>query len=170
MFIIKSMESLEKYFTIKNSYRANYIKNNSSLDEDPSLESLFDNITSDVDIILSILKIPSSKVGYQYWKDAVFIYMLKEKNKLSICNEVYPLIAKKYETNTMAVERAMRVCLEKALFNISKCEFNIVSNYMYNYLLYPHNSEILCRLVELVSSEEFQTEKKKLRFNNTQIL
>ena len=163
------MEILENYYNLDNSYKKSYLKNNSVLnDNDESIENLFYNITSDVDIVLSILKIPSSKSGFQYWKDAVFIYILNEKSKLSICNEIYPVIAKKYSKTAMAVERAMRLCLENALFNISKCESNFISDYMYNYLIIPHNSEILCRIVELVVSKEFQREKLNLRFKNNQ--
>ena len=161
------MENLESYFNLSNSYKKNYINNNLVMKEsNPSIESLFYNITSDVDIVLSILKIPSSKTGFKYWKDAVFIYILNDKSQLSICNEIYPIIGKKYDKSAMAVERAMRLCLENALFNISKSETNIISNFMYNYLLIPHNSEILCRLVELIVSKEFQKEKLNLRFKH----
>ena len=160
---------IKKYLKIDNSYKTYYIKNNSAFEEvEPTTENLFYNITNDVDIVLSCLKIPSSKVGYKYWKDAVFIYILNQKNQFSICKEIYPTIGLKYDKSALAVERAMRICLENTLFNISKDQFNIISSFMYNYSIIPHNSEILSRLVELIVSKEFQQEKLNLKFLNNQ--
>lgn len=155
------MVELDKYLMIDSSYETIYKKNNSFLGEKEniSVESLYYNIITDVDIILNTLCVSPSKAGYRYWRDAVFIYITNFKMPISICNDIYPVIGLKYGKTSASVERAMRICFEDVMYNISKKESNYVIAYLKNHLLFPHNSEILLRLVELVVSKNFQSEK-----------
>lgn len=151
------MECLEEYLNINSSYKDYYIKNNDEIkSEIVTNQSLYFYICSDIEIILNGLNISPSKLGYRYWKDAVFIFLLNNGEHISICNDIYPAIAKRYGKTSMSVERAMRICLENAMYYNSKKEQCFVYEYLKNYLLYPHNSEILVKLVELVISKEFQ--------------
>ena len=111
------MVHLKEYLELDNSYKTIYIRNNKLLREDATMETLFYNISSDVDIILNLLNIPASRTGYRYWKDAVFITIMNSKFPISICNEIYPAIAMKYHKTGVSVERAMRVCFEDVLYN-----------------------------------------------------
>ena len=157
------MECLEEYLNINSSYKDFYIKNNDEITtETVSSQSLYFYICADVEIILNSLNISPSKLGYRYWKDAVFIFILNNGEHISICNKIYPSIAKRYGKTSMSVERAMRICLENAMYYNSKKEQNFVYDHMKNYLLYPHNSEILAKLAELVVSREFQKIKYSL--------
>lgn len=156
------MEDLKEYFDISVSYKEYYIMNNDSISEDVSLEKLFYNVDYDADIILRALNISPSKCGYRYWKDAIFIYICSGKSHLSICNEIYPAIAQKYGKTRMSVERAMRLCFENTMYYVSKKNANFIGDYLKNSLLYPHSSEILIKLVELIVSKDFQKNKFKI--------
>lgn len=156
------MDLIKEYMKKSTSYKDYYVSNNEMIDKDNcSVDELFSNINSDIDLVLSMLNISLNKKGYQYWKDAIFIYILSEKLRLSICNEIYPVIAKKYNKTPMAIERAMRLCFENSMYYISKNNTNIFSEYFKDCLLYPHNGEILIKIVELISSKFFQKNKHK---------
>ena len=156
------MDLIKKYMEKSVSYKDYYIDNNENLDKDNfSFDELFSNINSDIDLVLSMLNVPLNKKGYQYWKDAIFIYILSEKLRLSICNEIYPVIAKKYNKTPMAIERAMRLCFENAMYYVSKNGIDTFSKYFKDCLLYPHNGEILIKIVEFISSKSFQKNKSK---------
>ncbi len=60
----------------------------------------------------------------------------------------------------MSVERAMRLCFENVLYYCSKMEPNFVVEFFRNFLLHPHNSTLLIKIVELISSAEFQKRKQ----------
>lgn len=155
------MEICTDYLAYDNSYKSSYIKNNSLIKiSNPDVEELYQNITTDVDYVLTELCVSPRKNGYRYWKDAVFIFLLNNRSQIRICKEVYPVIAKKYGKTAMSVERAMRVCFEDTMYKVSKKTHNLITDYMRASLLFPHNSEILCRMTELVSSNTFQKEKQ----------
>lgn len=161
------MENLEEYFNINPSFKENYIKNNNLFEaEEVTTEELYDSINCDADLILGSLSISPSKCGYIYWKDAVFIYILMDKTRISICNDIYPIIAKKHNKTAMSIERAMRLCFENTMYNVNKKEKDpdFVCDYFKDSLKFPRNSEILAKMVELVVSKSFQKNKVKLDF------
>lgn len=156
------MEVINEYLNITASYKDYYLKNNSFIeDKNITSKELFFYVSSDVDLVLSMLNVSPSKSGYKYWKDAIFISILSQKTNLSVCKEIYPAIAKKYSKTPMAVERAMRLCFENVMYYISKTQNNMVGDYLKSSLLYPHNREILVKLVELIVSKSFQENKNK---------
>ncbi len=156
------METENDYLNYGTSYKELYLKNNIMLKHGASVDEVYECISVDVDFVLESLYITPNKLGYGYWKDAVFIYILSGKHHMSICNEIYPLVAQKHAKTPMSVERAMRLCFEDALYYISKNSENYVTRYFKNYLLHPHNGEIMIKLVEIISSSEFQKMKQKL--------
>lgn len=160
----KSMELLNEYLKVSSSYRDTYIKNNELIKDNISIEDLYYHVCLDVDIILNNLNVSPSRSGYKYWKDAIFLSIINPKSDISICKDVYVLISKKYNKTYSAVERAMRLCFENVMYYISKSENNIVKKYLKNSLLYPHNREILLKLVELIVSKNFQSNKYKIWF------
>lgn len=164
MCILLFMDCLDTYLNMTLSYKDYYIMNNEYLkDGEVSPEELFYNISNDVDIILNRLSISPSKFGYKYWKDAIYITILNNAGCLSICNEIYPTIAKKYHKTPISVERAMRVCFENVLYDNSRREPDFIFCFMKNSLLFPHNSELLAKLTELVVSKEFQKNKSSFK-------
>lgn len=156
------MEDIESYLSLNISYKDFYVENNSELSKSKqSMEDIYIEVSLDVDIVFSALNILPSKSGYQFWKDAIFLYLMTEKQKVSICNDIYPLIAKKYKTTKMCVDRAMRRCFENVLYFTSKNENNFICTYLKNTVLYPHNSELIVKIAELISSRKFQQNKLK---------
>lgn len=156
------MECEDIYLNLTKTHKDYYIQHNQLMNgADSSIEVLFDNISSDVDLILNCLNIAPNKCGYLYWKDAVFLFILSNNKRVSICNDIYPAIAKKYSKTAMSVERAMRICFENVMYYASKKD-NYVCEYLKDSLLYPHNSEILARIVDLIVSKTFQENKSKL--------
>ncbi len=154
------MDICNEYLDFDNSYKSCYIRNNNLIKiSNPSVETLYQSVMFDIDLVLNELCVAPSKKGFRYWKDAVFIFLLNQKAQIRICKEVYPAIATKYGKTAMSVERAMRACFEDSMYNVSKKEQNYITEFMKSSLLYPKNSDILFRLIELISSQSFQKEK-----------
>ena len=69
---------LKEYLELDSSYKSTYIRNNNLIkDNNETIENLFYHITSDADIVLNKLNISTSKAGYRYWKDAIFICIVE---------------------------------------------------------------------------------------------
>ena len=133
-------------------------------DNEISLQELYYNIYCDVETVLNALRISAKRTGFRYWQDATFIMINSEQINISICKDIYQTIARKYNKTPFSIERAMRLCFENTLFNISRLEKNLVTEFMKPNLLYPKNGEILCRIAELITSKKFQREKFLLKF------
>ena len=155
------MENIEEYLKINVSYKNFYIENNEDLKTDCSLHDLYLAVSMDVDIVFSALNILPSRSGYVFWKDAIFLYMISENKKPRICNDIYPAISKKYGNTKICIDRAMRRCFENVLYHASKNNTNFICAYLKNHVMYPHNSEIIVKIVELISSKMFQKTKLK---------
>lgn len=155
------MEITDTYLNFKPTYKYYYLKNNNIDSSKISNEDLFLMLMQDIDIIFNYLKISPSKTGYAYWKDAVLLSVLCEKEHLSICNDIYPMIAKKYNKSTISIERAMRLCFEDAMYN-SRGDENFIVLFLKHFLIQPQNSKLLMKIVELVVSVEFKRFKKSI--------
>ena len=71
------MDFKNLYLKFKPTYKDYYLKNNNIDGEVISTEELFILILRDIDIVLSVLKISPSKIGYSYWRDAILISIFK---------------------------------------------------------------------------------------------
>ena len=155
--------AINTYLNLNATFKHFYIKNHDYIiDENIEPEQLFFYVHNDTDIILCNLKVTPNKCGYNYWIDAAYLFLLSGKNRVSICKDIYQPIAQKYHTTTMAVERAMRLCFEDVMYNSKNTDNHIIS-YIKDYLIYPHNSELLIKLVELVVSNEFRQFKSTIK-------
>ena len=154
------MEIIEEYLKLSSNYKDEYIENNASIDiNNITSKNLYENVCYDVDIVLMALNISPSKVGYKYWKDAVFLYLLMSEKQPSICKDIYPAIGKKYSKTPTAIERAMRICFENVMYYLSKSKTTFISDYLKSSLLYPHNGELLIKITKFISTKEFQKNK-----------
>ena len=158
------MDSINSYITFNPTHKEHYIKynrdfNNKLADKD----NLFYCIANDVELILNCLKISPKKFGYDYWKSAVYIYIVSEKKQISICKDIYPVIANNFNKTTGSVERAMRLCFESVMHDIREVSDNYICDYIRKFLLNPRNSEILIKLTDLIVSDEFQRNKSKFK-------
>ena len=156
-------ETIDSYLSMHYSNKYYYMVNNPEITgKDVSLDELYHQVKQDLSIIFRVLKIAPNKNGFVYWFDAVFLNIITDKPHVSICKDIYAVIALKYNTTSMAVERAMRLCFENTLYDLSKQDNNYVISYFRNSLVYPHNSEILSKLTELMISKEFHLRKYNL--------
>ena len=157
------MENVNEYLNFKCTNKDRYVENNINLSQlDATDEKIYFHVCEDVDLIFKVFNIPQNKCGYLYWRDAAFLYIMSNDLKPSICNEIYPLIAKKFGKTKAAIDRAMNRCLENVLYHISKKGDSFLFTYFKNSLLYPKNGEILAMIVEVISSSKFQNSKMNL--------
>lgn len=154
------MENIETFLNFKPTHVDYYMKNNYIDENKITTDELYLKIMQDIELALHVLKIQSSRVGYEYWKDAILYCILTDKDHLSVCHEVYPMVAKKHGCTTISVERAMRLCFENTLYCIMH-DSNYIITFMKHYLVTPHTSQLLRKFVELIVSSEFR------RFKNT---
>ncbi len=71
-------------------------------------------LEADVTNIIHEIGVPAHIKGYQYLRDAIVMSVLDMDMLNSITKVLYPTIAKKYETTTSRVERAIRHAIEVA--------------------------------------------------------
>lgn len=158
------METTNTYIFFKPTYKDHYIKYNRDFNnKEADIDNLFYCINSDVEIVLNALKISPKKFGYDYWKNAVYINIVNGKNQVSICKDIYPVIAYNFNKSVSSVERAMRLCFESVMHDICEINDNYICNYIRKFLLNPRNSEILVKITDLIVSDDFQRNKYKLK-------
>ncbi|HEX3015917.1 MAG TPA: sporulation transcription factor Spo0A [Desulfobacteria bacterium] len=84
--------------------------NHDSIDTGARLRKLDVEVTN----IIHQMGVPAHVKGYQYLRDAI-IMVINEVNLLgAVTKELYPMIAKKYDTTPSRVERAIRHAIELA--------------------------------------------------------
>ena len=95
---------------IKNNMgRKTSIHNNEAREMDREV-----NLESDITGIIHDIGIPAHIKGYQYLRDAIMM-SVKDMDMLNCITKVlYPSIAKKYQTTSSRVERAIRHAIEVA--------------------------------------------------------
>ena len=71
-------------------------------------------LEADVTNIIHEIGVPAHIKGYQYLRDAIVMSVLDMEMLNSITTVLYPTIAKKYDTTTSRVERAIRHAIEVA--------------------------------------------------------
>lgn len=70
------------------------------------------NMESDISNLLHELGIPTHVRGYQYIREGVLLLYAGDSITCSVTKDVYPSIAKKYQTTSSRVERAIRHAIE----------------------------------------------------------
>lgn len=73
-----------------------------------------DNLEQDVTKLLHEIGIPAHIKGYQYLRDAIAISVEEKDLIVSVTKVLYPAIAKKHNTTSSRVERAIRHAIEVA--------------------------------------------------------
>ena len=72
------------------------------------------NLEADVTDIIHEIGVPAHIKGYQYLRDAIMMSVEDMEMLNSITKILYPTIAKKYQTTSSRVERAIRHAIEVA--------------------------------------------------------
>lgn len=77
-------------------------------------EYMRQNLEHDVTRLLHEIGIPAHIKGYQYLRDAIEISVEEEDMLISVTKVLYPAIAKRHNTTSSRVERAIRHAIEVA--------------------------------------------------------
>ena len=72
------------------------------------------NLESDVTNIIHEIGVPAHIKGYQYLRDAIAICVEEKEMLVSVTKVLYPTIAKRHDTTSSRVERAIRHAIEVA--------------------------------------------------------
>ncbi len=105
--------------------------------------------------IIHEIGVPAHIKGFNYLKDAV--YMVYEDRELlgGITKVLYPTIAKKYNTTSSRVERAIRHSIEVAWSRGSAEGFSKLYGYAINMKNEkPHNSDFIAMIAEKIRMDE----------------
>ena len=102
--------------------RIRYVKNNKRLQTNKRQALLADNseavsdrrLETDITEIIHDIGIPEHIKGYQYLRDSIMLSVKDNDVINSITKILYPTIAKKYQTTSSRVERAIRHAIEVA--------------------------------------------------------
>ena len=100
---IKSLTSKKEYRETKHTISEKHLEQKEVID----LEAIVTNIIHDVGV-------PAHIKGYQYLRDAIILSVEDMEMLHSITKVLYPTIAKKYQTTSSRVERAIRHAIEVA--------------------------------------------------------
>ncbi len=85
---------------------------NSVIDNRRTIDLYYSNLQISIAKLLHELGVPSHIKGYDYLTEAINLIYSDNNYKGAITKELYPTIAKKYNTTASRVERAMRHAIE----------------------------------------------------------
>ena len=109
-YLMKPVDSAvlaEKIVELMNSYEMTLKNMPSSLDPETQLEILVTNTIHEIGV-------PAHIKGYQYIRDAIIMTINDMDTINAVTKVMYPAIAKKYNTTSSRVERAIRHAIEVA--------------------------------------------------------
>lgn len=109
------------------------------------------NLESDVTEIIHEIGVPAHIKGYQYLRDAIVMSVNDMDMLNSITKILYPTIAKKYQTTSSRVERAIRHAIEVAW---SRGKMDTIDE-MFGYTIHngkgkPTNSEFIALITDRI--------------------
>lgn len=138
---IKQLKGISKLKTPKPEYYVN-TKNIGIVDEKRDLEVEVTNIMHEIGV-------PAHIKGYQYLRDAIMMVVNNLDVINSITKQLYPVIAKDYNTTPSRVERAIRHAIEVA-WNRGRVEaINSIFGYTINVGKgKPTNSEFIAMIAD----------------------
>ena len=103
---------------------------------------------------LRSLGIPANILGYGYLREAILMGLENPESLQHVTKELYPAVAKKFDTTPSRVERAMRHAIEIAFDKYSE-ELQKMLFYLKLEKDKPTNSEFIATVVdELIYSHE----------------
>ena len=86
-----------------------------------TIDLFYSNLQMSVTKLLHELGVPSHIKGYSYIREGIMLVFNDPSLSSAITKELYPSIAKKYDTTTSRVERAIRHAIEVS-WNRANCE------------------------------------------------
>lgn len=130
--------------------KENYRENTGKNIEEPKEHDL----ETDVTAIIHEIGVPAHIKGYQYLRDAIVMSVGDMEMLNSITKILYPTIAKKYQTTSSRVERAIRHAIEVAW---SRGKMDTIDE-MFGYTIHngkgkPTNSEFIALITDRIRLE-----------------
>ena len=122
-------------------------KQRSNLQSVPSKPSI--NLEAQVTKIIHLMGIPAHIKGYQYLRSAILLTIDDNEAINSVTKVLYPAVAKKYQTTTSRVERAIRHAIEVAW---DRGDIDTLNSY-FGYTIHnsrgkPTNSEFIAMVAD----------------------
>ncbi len=108
-------------------------------------------LEADVTNMIHEIGVPAHIKGYQYLRDAIIMSVMDMDMLNSITKVLYPAIAKKYDTTTSRVERAIRHAIEVAWSRGKMDTIDELFGYTINYGKgKPTNSEFIALITDKI--------------------
>jgi two-component system response regulator (stage 0 sporulation protein A) len=112
------------------------------------------NLESDVTAMIHDIGVPAHIKGYQYLRDAIILSVEDMEMLNSITKILYPTIAKKHQTTSSRVERAIRHAIEVAWSRGNMDTINELFGYTINTGKgKPTNSEFVALIADRIRLE-----------------
>lgn len=120
----------------------------------PGYYPAIETIDKSIEDLLHRFGVSSSNKGYHYLKSAVIYYTLHSNNPIKITGELYPVIAKMYNTTPNNIERCIRHAIETAFTRCNPEIIEFVFGYSISYeKAKPTNSEFIITLSQYISKD-----------------
>lgn len=113
-----------------------------------------DNFESKITNIMQVIGIPAKLKGYQYIREAILLSIENEDTSSKITKDIYPPIAKKFNSTPSRVERAIRHALEISWNNNGQSISNLLfgNSYMFGGKR-PTNAEFIALITDRLKLE-----------------
>ena len=114
-------------------------------------EYMAQNLENDITQMLHEIGVPAHIKGYQYLRDAIAESVNDQEMLTSVTKVLYPTIAKKHQTTSSRVERAIRHAIEVAWSRGKMDTINAIFGYtVSNGKGKPTNSEFIALLSDKI--------------------
>lgn len=121
----------------------------SSSDEQHTSNFLNNNLESEITNIIHEIGVPAHIKGYLYLREAIFMVVNDVELLSAVTKELYPTIAKKFNTTASRVERAIRHAIEVAWSRGQVETINKIFGYtIHNSKGKPTNSEFIAMVAD----------------------
>lgn len=124
-------------------------RRSASLSDDHSPNLINNNLESEITNIIHEIGVPAHIKGYLYLREAIFMVVNDVELLSAVTKELYPSIAKKFNTTASRVERAIRHAIEVAWSRGQVETINKIFGYtIHNSKGKPTNSEFIAMVAD----------------------
>lgn len=124
---------------------------------EPTTAKSVEDIEVRVTNLLRMLGVPAHIKGYQYLRRAIVLAYETPEILKSITKELYPKIAKEFQTTSSAVDRSIRYAIECAW---NRCDLDVIQEVVGNTVSLnkakPTNSKLIALLADRLHMEDKQ--------------
>lgn len=130
-------------------YNMQEVRRSVPLSEDQNTNLINNNLESEITNIIHEIGVPAHIKGYLYLREAIFMVVNDVELLSAVTKELYPSIAKKFNTTASRVERAIRHAIEVAWSRGQVETINKIFGYtIHNSKGKPTNSEFIAMVAD----------------------